>query len=89
MVARLFGWDAPAATMDDWMYDDLADTFARDAEVEQWLDEVNPAAKYNIIERLLEANQRGMWRTDQARLDDLRSRLLDAEGDLETGASTR
>ncbi|NLA65184.1 MAG: cobaltochelatase subunit CobN [Leucobacter sp.] len=88
-VDRLFGWDATAATMDDWMYDDLADTFARDAEVEQWLDEVNPAAKYNIIERLLEANQRGMWRTDQARLDDLRSRLLDAEGDLETGASTR
>lgn len=88
-VERLFGWDATAVTMDDWMYDDLADAFVRDADVEQWLDEVNPAAKFTIIERLLEAHQRGMWRTDQSRLDDLRSRLLGAEAELEAEVAGR
>lgn len=88
-VDRLFGWDATATTMDDWMYDEVANAFAQDPAFEQWLDEVNPAAKYNIIERLLEAHQRGMWQTDPKRLDALKSRLLSAEADLETEVAAR
>lgn len=85
-VDRLFGWDATASTMQDWMYDDLADAFVRDSEFSAWLDDVNPHAKFAMAERLLEANQRGMWDTTPERLADLRDSLLDVEGDIEAGS---
>lgn len=82
-VDRLFGWDATAEAMDDWMYDDLAGRFVQDEQIREWMEEVNPHAQLSIIERLLEAHQRGMWNASPELIDELRSRYLASEGDVE------
>lgn len=86
-IDRLFGWDAAAEAMDDWMYDDLARRFVQDDQVREWMEEVNPHAQLSILERLLEAYQRGMWNASPELIDELRFRYLEAEGDVEAVAA--
>ena len=60
-VDYLFGYDATAKVVDDWMYEKVAETYALDPAMQQFFEESNPWALYAIAERLLEAVQRGMW----------------------------
>jgi len=83
----LFGWDATADVMDDWMYDRVADRYALDPEPAGWMRSVNPHALRNILDKLLEAAQRGMWTADEDRLSRLREAYLAVEGDLEDGTA--
>jgi cobaltochelatase CobN len=78
-----FGWDVTAATMDDWMYEQLAEKFVYDQDFTDWLKEVNPFALQNITERLLEAIQRQMWDAGPEMEDRLKKTYLEVEGDLE------
>jgi hypothetical protein len=61
MVDIVFGWDAVAAVIDDWMYEAIACRYVFDEENAGWIRKHNPWAMQNISERLLEAVQRGMW----------------------------
>lgn len=85
-VDRLFGWDATAEAMDDWMYDNLAERFVQDEQVRHWMEEVNPHAQLSVLERLLEAHQRGMWNASPELIEELQSRYLESEGDVEAKA---
>jgi cobaltochelatase CobN len=78
-----FGWDATAEVMEDWMYEELAEKYALDKEMQRWLKEVNPYALQNIAERLLEAIERGMWPATEEMNQELRRVYLDIEGVLE------
>ena len=78
-----FGWDATAEVMEDWMYDELAQKYVLDKEMQEWLKDVNPYALQNIIERLLEAIKRGMWEAGPQIQEELRDIYLDIEGQLE------
>ncbi|WP_197340232.1 cobaltochelatase subunit CobN, partial [Ralstonia solanacearum] len=60
-VDYLFGYDATAHVVDDWVYEQLAQTYALDPAMQQFLAESNPWALNAITERLLEAIQRQMW----------------------------
>uniref|UniRef100_UPI003F71F109 cobaltochelatase subunit CobN n=1 Tax=Dyadobacter sp. TaxID=1914288 RepID=UPI003F71F109 len=60
-VDYLFGYDATAKVVDDWMYEKVAGTYALDPAMQQFFEESNPWALHAISERLLEAAQRGMW----------------------------
>jgi cobaltochelatase CobN len=79
----ILGWDATAGVVDDWMYQRFARKVALDADMQEWMKQVNPYALQNILNKLLEAVQRGMWRTDAETLDALRNAYLDAEGEIE------
>ena len=61
MVDIAFGWDATAEVLEDWMYEELANKYALDDKMQEWLKDVNPHALLNISERLLEAIDRDMW----------------------------
>ncbi|HPT38157.1 MAG TPA: cobaltochelatase subunit CobN, partial [Methanothrix sp.] len=61
MVDIAFGWDATAEVLEDWMYEELANKYALDEQMQEWLKDVNPHALLNISERLLEAIERNMW----------------------------
>ena len=52
-------------------------------ENREWIKENNPHALMNITERLLEAEQRGMWNTSKEKLDELRKIYMSIEGDIE------
>jgi cobaltochelatase CobN len=83
-VDYLFGYDATAGVVDDWMYESLAASYVFDEQVQQFLRRSNPWALRGISERLLEAADRGLWADPaQVTLDQLRATYLELEGDLE------
>ncbi|MBW0092993.1 cobaltochelatase subunit CobN, partial [Pseudonocardia sp. KRD-188] len=83
-VDYLFGYDATAGVVDDWMYTQLAESYVFDGTNRAFMEKSNPWALRGITERLLEAAERGMWaKPDDAVLDRLRQTYLELEGDLE------
>jgi cobaltochelatase CobN len=83
-VDYLFGYDATAGVVPDWMYEQLAASYVFDAETQSFMRQSNPWALRGITERLLEAASRGLWEAPDAKtLDGLRQVYLDLEGDLE------
>jgi cobaltochelatase CobN len=83
-VDYLFGYDATAGVVADWMYEQLAEAYVLDPENQKFLTEANPWALHGITERLLEAADRSMWQQPRPRtLDALRQVYLRTEGDLE------
>ena len=55
-----FGWATTVEFIEDWMYEDLAKKFVLDADMREWLKDVNPFALQNTTEWLLEAIERSM-----------------------------
>ncbi|MDE5073585.1 MAG: cobaltochelatase subunit CobN, partial [Trichodesmium sp. St5_bin8] len=56
-----------------------------DENVQSFIKAKNPWALRDMAERLLEANQRGLWQlANQKTLDKLRAIALEAEGIIET-----
>jgi cobaltochelatase CobN len=79
----IIGWDATAEVMEDWMYERVASKYALDPEMREWLKEVNPYALQNILDKLLETIQRGMWNASDDMREQLRDAYLDIEGEIE------
>jgi cobaltochelatase CobN len=83
-VDYLFGYDATAGVVEDWMYTQLAQSYVFDAEVSAFMRQSNPWALRGIAERLLEAADRGLWAEPPPdTLDQLRAAYLELEGQLE------
>lgn len=83
-VDYLFGYDATAGVVDDWMYEKLSAEYVFDETNRDFMKKSNPWALRGISERLLEAAERGLWaEPDQETLDRLRQTYLELEGDLE------
>ncbi|MDP9091788.1 MAG: cobaltochelatase subunit CobN [Actinomycetota bacterium] len=83
-VDYLFGYDATAGVVEDWMYEKLAETYVLDPDTRKFLQQSNPWALHGIAERLLEAAERSMWaEPDPGTLAALRQAYLETEGDLE------
>jgi cobaltochelatase CobN len=60
-VDYLFGYDATAGVVDDWMYEQVAQNYVLDPALQDFFSRSNPWALEAIAERLLEAAQRGLW----------------------------
>ncbi|RMI42227.1 cobaltochelatase subunit CobN [Actinomadura harenae] len=83
-VDYLFGYDATAGVVDDWMYETLAKEYVFDTENRAFMEKSNPWALRGVTERLLEAADRNLWSApDPETLDRLRQTYLDLEGSLE------
>lgn len=79
-VDYLFGYDATAHVVEDWMYEKVTSSYVADPDVRKFFEESNPWALRQIAERLLEAAERDMWAASPEALDVLRSTVLEAEG---------
>ncbi|MFE2429558.1 cobaltochelatase subunit CobN [Streptomyces sp. NPDC059373] len=85
-VDYLFGYDATAGVVDDWMYEKLASEYVFNPENQDFMRKSNPWALRGITERLMEAAERQLWaEPDQETLTRLREIYLELEGDLEGG----
>ena len=83
-VDYLFGYDATAGVVEDWMYEKLAETYVRDESMREFFARSNPWALHGITERLLEAAERKLWDAPEPEtLAALRQAYLETEGDLE------
>lgn len=83
-VDYLFGYDATAHVVEDWMYERVTEAYVGDEAMRKFFEQSNPWALRSIAERLLEAADRQMWdATDHARRT-LTAAVLEAEGWEET-----
>ena len=82
-MTALIGWGGTANFQDDWVYNQAADTYALDTQMAEKLRQANPEAFRNIVGRMLEANGRGFWDTDDEKLQKLRELYQSAEDELE------
>jgi cobaltochelatase CobN len=85
-VDYLFGFDATAGVVTDWMYAQLAENYVLDKDNQDFMKHANPWALRGIIEKLSEAVDRGLWEEpDSELITQLHQIYLDIEGDLEDG----
>ncbi|WP_370967100.1 cobaltochelatase subunit CobN [Amycolatopsis sp. cg9] len=83
-VDYLFGFDATAGVVGDWMYEKLTESYVLDEVNQEFLRQANPWALRGIVERLNEAADRGLWEEpDPSLLEKMREVYLSLEGDLE------
>ncbi len=82
-VAKLteftFGWDATSDAVDDWMYEKLAERYLFDDETREWMEDENPHATMEMLNRLMEAYERGMWDADPETLRKLKDIYIELE----------
>jgi len=71
-VSNTFGWSATADAVDDWVYTEVAETFALDEAMLDRLRSLNPHSAQALVTRLLEAHGRGYWDVDEETLEKLR-----------------
>jgi len=83
-VDYLYGFDATAGVVHDWMYEQLAQSYVLDETNQEFLRQSNPWALRGIVERLHEAAERGLWeQPDPETMAALQQVYLDVEGELE------
>ncbi|RDD30164.1 cobaltochelatase subunit CobN [Prosthecochloris sp. ZM] len=83
MMDVILGWDATAEVVEDWMYERVAGKYVLDEEMKRWMQEVNPYARQNILDKLLEAISRGMWNATEEMKLRLQEEYLETEGEIE------
>jgi cobaltochelatase CobN len=79
-VDYLYGYDATAHVVEDWMYEKVTQAYVADPEVRKFLEASNPWALRAMAERLLEAVERGLWDATPGALEVLRAAVLEGEG---------
>ena len=72
--------DRVAGVVEDWMYERVTRAYVEDPEMRAFYEQSNPWALRSMVERLLEADERGMWDATDAARKALHDALLDAEG---------
>ncbi|HET6792799.1 MAG TPA: cobaltochelatase subunit CobN, partial [Acidimicrobiales bacterium] len=78
-VDYLYGYDATARVVQDWMYERVTEAYVGDPEVRAFLARSNPWALRSMAERLLEAAERGLWEASDGARSVLTAALLAAE----------
>ncbi|AIC20885.1 cobalamin biosynthesis protein CobN [Pseudomonas chlororaphis] len=78
---NLFAFDATTQLIDDHQYALLADAYLLDPATREFIQQHNPHALRDMTERLLEAQQRGMWQEPGEYREALENLLLDIEED--------
>jgi cobaltochelatase CobN len=78
-VDFLFAFDATTQLIDDHQYALLADAYLLDPSTRQFIEQHNPDALRDMTERMLEAQQRGLWQEPGDYREALENLLLDIE----------
>ena len=78
-VDFLFAFDATTELIDDHQYALLADAYLLDPATREFIEQHNPAALRDMTERMLEAQQRGLWQEPGEYKEALENLLLDIE----------
>ena len=77
------GWSATTGQVDDWVYQQITETFVLDEEMRRRIAELNPAASARVAKRLIEAQERNYWSPDEETLAALRNAGDELEDRLE------
>ncbi|MBP8236217.1 MAG: cobaltochelatase subunit CobN [Pseudomonas sp.] len=78
-IDYLFAFDATSELVDDHQYALLTDAYLLDKHTRDFIQQHNPGALQDILERLLEAQQRGLWQNPGEYREALENLLIDSE----------
>lgn len=78
-IDYLFAFDATSELVDDHQYALLTDAYLLDKNTRDFIQQHNPGALQDILERLLEAQQRGLWQHPGEYREALENLLIDSE----------
>jgi cobaltochelatase CobN len=82
-VDYLFAYDATTNLIDDYQYESVTDALVMDDDNRQFLEQSNPNALKEMAERLLEAQQRGLWQDPGDYQQKLIDTILSIDNSLE------
>ncbi len=82
-IGRVFGWSATTKEVDSWIFDEIFNTYIKNEENRKFFKENNIYALEEISRRLLEAYKRGLWKTDEKNIEELKTIYLEIEGNIE------
>ena len=82
-LTNTLGWSATAGAVDNWVYEDVNETFMKDEEMQKRLMEMNPASFRKMVSTMLEINGRGYWETSEDNLERLRDLYQEVENKIE------
>jgi len=83
-VDYLFAYDATTGQVPDYMYQGITEAYLLDPLVNSFIKQKNPHALRDIAERLLEAQQRGLWESATSQtLEQLKEIIIQAEEIIE------
>ncbi|RQH25905.1 magnesium chelatase subunit H [Okeania hirsuta] len=82
-LVNTMGWSATAGAVDNWVYEDVNETFIKDEQMQQRLLNLNPHSFRKMVTTLLEVNGRGYWETSESNLDRLRELYQQVEDRIE------
>ncbi|MBO5519547.1 MAG: cobaltochelatase subunit CobN, partial [Candidatus Methanomethylophilus sp.] len=76
-------WGATSDVAEDWMYEGMTDKFLLDPDTREWMMDVNPYAAMNILNRLEEAIERGLWNATDEYKEKLKDLFIETEERIE------
>ncbi|MHA1353215.1 MAG: cobaltochelatase subunit CobN, partial [Candidatus Heimdallarchaeaceae archaeon] len=82
-ILHLYGWSSTTKLVNDWVFDNIAETYIIDEEMRKWFAENNIWAAEEISRRLTEAIERKLWQPTEEMKDNLEEAYADIEGVLE------
>ena len=82
-VEYLLGFAATTGKVENWVFNDVADTLIFDEDMRKKLQTNNPYATLKMSELLMESNRRGYWKVKKEKLNELQNVILNMEGEVE------
>ncbi len=82
-IVNMFGWEATADAVKDWIFEDVAKKYVLNEEMREWLLENNPYSLEEIARRLLEAYRRCLWNASEDLIEEIEDVYMEVEGYLE------
>ncbi|MBM3162984.1 MAG: magnesium chelatase subunit H [Chlorobi bacterium] len=82
-LTNTYGWSATASAVGNWTYAQFNETFLQDRAMLDRLRQLNVHAVSSMTRRLLEANSRGFWSTDENTIAGLQQLYEELESQIE------
>jgi len=82
-ILHLYGWSATTKLVEDWIFEEIAEKYVLNEEMRKFFEENNIYALEEIVRRLIEAKERGIWNANDELLKKLREIYGEIEGILE------
>jgi len=80
---NLIGFASSTETVKENIFSKLEKQFVEDSDLKERMQKSNKWAYLQILNRLVEANNRGLWNADENELDNIRKAYLETESEVE------
>ena len=80
---NILGLSATTNSVEQWIYNDMFDTYVTNEGLKEKLKENNSWAYMEMLNFMMEYEKRGYWKANKEQLQKLKREILDLEGNLE------